>query len=139
MNTRGGGGDFAAEAEVTGHFWAAQIEVAIFEAQFLVNFARDFRVVDGERKDVGGVEDFQGSDCDFNFAGGDFGISGAGRALTHFAGDAMTHSLRKAAALSKSSLERSEGSKTVWVRPSRSRTSMKMRPPRVAPGMDPAG
>ena len=43
---------------------------------------------------------------------------------------ATTHSLRNAAARSKISLGRSEGSKTVCVRPSRSRTSMKMSPPR---------
>ena len=41
-----------------------------------------------------------------------------------------THSLRSAAACSNRSFGKSDGSKTVWVRPSRSRTSMKISPPR---------
>ena len=43
---------------------------------------------------------------------------------------ATTHSLRNDAARSKISFGKSDGSKTVWVRPSRSRMSMKIKPPR---------
>jgi hypothetical protein len=41
-----------------------------------------------------------------------------------------THSLRNEAARSNSSFGKSDGSKTLCVRPSRSRTSMKIKPPR---------
>ena len=69
-----GRGHFAAQAEVARHFGPAQIEVAIFEAQFLVHLARGLRVVHRERQHFGDVEHFKFLHHDFHFAGGDFGI-----------------------------------------------------------------
>ena len=83
-----GGGHLAAEAEVARHFGPAQIEVAVFEAQFLVHLAGDFRVVHRERQHVGDVEHFKFLRHHLHFAGGNFGIVGAGGALADFAGDA---------------------------------------------------
>ena len=74
--------------EVARHLRPAQIEVAIFQAQFLVHLARHFRVVHRERQHVGHVEHFELLHHHFDFAGGDFGIVRAVRALADLAGDA---------------------------------------------------
>ena len=58
------------------------------QAQFLVHLAGDFRVINGEREDFGHIQHEQRGDANFNFAGGDFGIIGAGGTLAHLAGDA---------------------------------------------------
>ena len=83
-----GDGDLAAQAEVARHFGPAQIEVAIFQAQFLVHLAGDFRVVHRERQHVGHVEHFEFLHHHLDFAGGNFGIVRACGALADLAGDA---------------------------------------------------
>ena len=83
-----GGGDLAAQAEVARHFGPAQIQVAIFQAQFLVHLAGHFRVVHRERQHFGHVEHFECLRHHFDFAGGNFGIVRACRPLADLAGDA---------------------------------------------------
>ena len=83
----GGGGGFGAEAKVAGHFRAAEIEVAVLKAEFFVDGAGDLRVVHGKGEDFGQVEKFEGGGGDFDFAGGNFGIVGAGGAGADLAGD----------------------------------------------------
>ncbi len=80
--------DLAAQTEVARHLGPAQIEVAIFQAQFLVHLARHFRVVHRERQHVGDIEHFEFLDHHFDFAGGDFGIVRAGGTLADLAGGA---------------------------------------------------
>ena len=54
-----GGGHLAAQAEVARHLGPAQIQIAIFQPQFLVHLARHFRVVHRKRQHLGHVEHFQ--------------------------------------------------------------------------------
>jgi hypothetical protein len=70
----GGGGDFAAEAEVARHFRPAQIQIAVLQAQLLVDGLGHFRVIHREGQHVGHVQHFQRGGGDFDFAGGDFGL-----------------------------------------------------------------
>ena len=88
MNCARGDGDLAAHSQVARHFGAAQIQVAILQAQFFVDLVGDFRVVHGERQHFRHVQHFERRDADFDFAGGNFGIVRAGGALADFAGDA---------------------------------------------------
>ena len=83
----GGGGDFAAQPEVARHFRPAQVQVAILQAEFFVDGAGDFRVVHRKGEHLGHVQHFQGGGGDLDFAGGNFGIVGAGGAGADFAGD----------------------------------------------------
>ncbi len=77
-----GEGDFVAQPEVALHLGAAQVDVAIFEA--------DFFVLDGffggrEGREARVVEDAQLGGLDLDFAGGHFGIDGVGVAQADFA------------------------------------------------------
>ena len=79
----GGGGDGVAQAEVAGEAGAAQVEVAVFEAEVFVG---DF-LIDLEGEDVGFVEESELGGDEFDFAGGDFVIFGAGEAGVDAAAD----------------------------------------------------
>ena len=77
-----GARDFVAQPEVALHLDAAEIDVAIFEA--------DLFVLDGffggrEGGETGVVEHAELGSFDLDFAGGHFGIDGVGRAQADFA------------------------------------------------------
>jgi len=42
----------ASQTQVAGHFWPAQIEVAVLQAQFLIDLVGDFGVVHREREHI---------------------------------------------------------------------------------------
>ena len=70
------------------HLRSAQVEVTVLEAQFLVDFGRDLRVVDAERQHVGVVEHLELFGHDLDEAGVDLLVLRAVGADTHLAGDA---------------------------------------------------
>ena len=72
----GGLGDSVAQFEVVGHFCAAQVEVAVGEAEVLVGDLG----IERERGDLGFVEDGEFAGDDLDFAGGEFGVFAAGEA-----------------------------------------------------------
>ena len=82
------GGHPAAKAHVVNHLRSAQVEVTVLEAQFLVDFGRDLRVVDAERQHVGVVEHLELFGHDLDEAGVDLLVLRAVGADTHLAGDA---------------------------------------------------
>ena len=72
-----------AEAEVVAHGSAADVEVTVFETEVFVGDA----AFDGEGEDVGFAYDGQGGGDDFDLAGGEAGVFGAGEAGGDEAGD----------------------------------------------------
>ena len=72
-----------AESEVGGHAGAAEVEVTVGQAQVLVGDL----LIEREGQDIGLVEDLQIVGHDFDFAGREFGIFRAFKALSHRAGD----------------------------------------------------
>ncbi len=58
------------------------------QAQFLVHLRGDFGIINRGWKHVGHVQDFEGGYAHFDFAGGDFEVVGARRAVADFPGDA---------------------------------------------------
>ena len=71
------------QAQVAGHFRAAQIEIAIGQAQILVGYA----LINRERQRFGLVEDFDFIGHDFDSPGGEPGILRSGQTRSHLAGD----------------------------------------------------
>ena len=134
-----GGGDFAAHAQVARHLGPAQVEVAILEAQFLVHFAGDFRVIDRERQHIGMVQNFQCLGRDFHFAGGDFGIVRACGALADFAGDADDAFAAQARRLARKVLRQIGGIENGLGAAFAVADIDENEPAEVAAGMDPAG
>ena len=82
------GGHPAAQAHVVDHLRPPQVEVAVLEAQFLVDLGRDFRVVDAERQHVGLVQDLQFVSQHLDKAGVDLFVLRAVGPDAHLAGDA---------------------------------------------------
>ena len=88
--------------KIARHFRPAQIEVAVFQAQFLVHLAGGFGIVHRKRQHVGHVEHFKFLHHHLDFAGGNFRIVRAFRALADFAGDADdTFAAQRGGALKK--------------------------------------
>jgi hypothetical protein len=117
-------GDAVAQAQVLLHRLAAQVQVAVLQADVLVEVV----VVDLERGRQAGVEDFQGLGQHLDHAGGQVGVLGAGGPGAHLADHAQDEF---AAHVSSATLKASgvSGSITTCTVPSRSRRSMKMTPP----------
>ncbi len=76
--------DLVARDEGVGHFLAAKVEVAVFEARV---FGDSVALRGGEGDGIGLVDEFGGGDDDFDFAGGHFGIGSAFFAGPDCAGD----------------------------------------------------
>ena len=73
-----------AQAEVAGHVFAAQVEVAVGEPEVLVGNL----VVELEREDLGGVKNVERAGDEFDRAGGQLRVFGSGQTGGDFAGDA---------------------------------------------------
>ena len=67
-------GDLVAEAKALLHGGTTEIEVAILQAQLLIDLVRNFRVIHRKREHVGRIQEDQRCRRDFDFSGGDFGI-----------------------------------------------------------------
>jgi len=74
--------------EVACHFRPAQIQVAIFQSQFLIHFAGDLGIIDGEWQNICNVQHLQRSNSNFDLTRRDFGIIRAGGTRADFARDA---------------------------------------------------
>ncbi len=80
------GDDAVAHEDVGVHPLAPQVEVAVLEAQLLVDVGV---LVDVERRRLGGVEQFGGLGAHLDLAGGEVGVLGAGAAALDTAADAQ--------------------------------------------------